>query len=697
MSVIAALSLVMLASSDLSAGPADNVLSALYGGHKVRARIGKAPAGKMMLLIDGRPEPLFWASLSSGGEDYRRAGMNAVLAELVYPGKDKTLEEAFQEWNRLLLDIKKQGLYAVIYIHNTIHASAGAIPWAFDDQWKRYVQAIVRRYRPVTNLIAWIFADEVADHLTYPDGAFRAFLRREYPSLEALNRAWDSRYASFEDIRLEYRNDRHGRPEESMATPSHPFGIGPKAFDSARFKAARVAEAHRLFEAAVREVDPDTPLFSGAHNLAWPITGIPEGWGAFFDFYPGNSGHDYGTHHIWAMDIGRGQNERPVMQMLLPERWDDPRWHTDARLLRGWMVESALHGAAGVTFWPWSFLGIDNRPGDRSSSRERIAVCREAIDTLRTSGIFEMLSQNTAAVLYQPYAEGWGAASQVYGVLRHPDEEPYILMDQLKFGTRYGQVDYLTHLDRADLNRYGVILAQFAPDLSARDIARLAAYVRKGGVLMADVGFDCIRAGKTVTAMSREARELFGIRKLAASAAGPGRFAATGHYSDLLGGLKPGEDSTDRLQQMALDVEPDTALPALQGPGKQGLYVNRLGKGYAIFCSVLAWSRWTASDPLFLKIHDALFARRARIELIGDQSKDRPQSFFSDTEASLFFTGYALQNRADAEKTVKVRVNRRLFSHRLPPRSVLLVNRGRSIPLGTGTWPAELGPKEMNP
>jgi len=241
----------------------------------------------------------------------------------------------------------------VIYLHNSIHASAGATPWAFDAAWRRYVQAIVQRYRPMPNLVGWVFSDEYGDALTYPQEAFRAFLRQEYPTLEALNAAWKTPYAGFDEIRLEYQRDGLGRPEESMAQPEFPLGLGPKAFDSARFKIAHTAWANRQFEEAIREVDAVTPLWSGANNLGWPIPQIPPSWGAFLISTRKTPGTNMLTHHVWALDLGRGPNARPAMQMLLPEHFTHFNWHLDARVFRGWIMESALHGAAGVTVWPW--------------------------------------------------------------------------------------------------------------------------------------------------------------------------------------------------------------------------------------------------------------------------------------------------------------------------------------------------------
>ncbi len=706
--------LLALATAGIRAETALTPLEQLCAGHKVEACIARAPSGKIMLLIDDEPQPLFWANLTSGQDpNYRRAGFNTVFAELGYPGPgdDAPLEQQFRAWDNVLLNIKERGLYVIIYIHNSIHAHAGEVPWAFDRSWRDYVQAIVRRYRGVTNLIGWCFSDELADALPYSDEAFRVFLKNEYDSIKALNAAWSSDFSDFDQIKLEYQRDGHGRPEKSMVTPAFPFGIGPKAFDSARFKVNHIAYANEQFEAVIREVDPITPIWSGANNIGWAATQIPTTWGAFFDFYPGFSGDDYDTHHVWMVDIGRGPNLRPAMQMLLSENSSSYNWHLDARVIRGWMVESALHGAAGVTFWPWSFLGVDNRTGDRSSSTERIDMCGMTIRMLEASGIFEMLPRPTIAVMYQPYAEGWGALSQVYGVLRYPSKEPIALFRELKYGTKYGQIDYLTnhHLDRADLAGYGVILAPFTADLSTEQMDRLAEYVHGGGVLLADIGFGCVQAGKVVTGMTDQAKRLFGIRGLKVSYAAPGRWVATGAYSELLGGLRKDVDATQKLHEMVLDATPSTSKAALKGPGGQGLYVNRFGKGYAIFCSALAWSSPNSTDPLMRKIHEALFARRAGISMasLNAGQPSRPGEFepawekavqepyfASGCEIVRYSKGYALHNRLDAHATIQVRSNDKLEEHTLAPRSVILVKRDQIIPLGSGVWPVVLGPKQ---
>ena len=289
-------------------------------GKKVKASFGKAESGKRVFMIDDQPQPLFWANISTGNNEYRKAGLNTVFGEIVYHTKNKRdLEANLQDFDQFLSEVQDKGFFVIIYIHNSIHEMAGKKPWAFDKQWKEYVQNIIRRYKGVTNLIGWAFSNRPGDNMNFPDTAFQKYLREKYRNIDQLNKAWASNYKGFADISLAYDNKGHGRPKSDILQADVPFGIGAKAFDSANFKLSRVDNGHKVFEETVRQIDADTPLWSGAHNLGWPSTQVPKDWGMFFDLYPGASGHDMETHHVWAMGFGRGANLRPALQMLLPE------------------------------------------------------------------------------------------------------------------------------------------------------------------------------------------------------------------------------------------------------------------------------------------------------------------------------------------------------------------------------------------
>ncbi len=675
----------------------DKALKELYTGHKLRAQIIPAPGGKVMMTIDGRPQPLFWADLCDWTDPrYRRAGFNTVHLILGHGDGSAPLEKSFESWDKSLLDIKRRGLYVIIFIHNSVLESAAERPGVPDDKWKKYVQTIIRRYRGVTNLVGWNFCDEMGDVIPTDGSDFQSYLAGDYGSIGNLNRSWRTSYRAFEDIKLEYQRGGKGRPEESMRQPEFPFGVGPKAFDSARFKLSRIHYSLKQFEAAVREVDKSTPMWTGAHNLGWPATQIPTGWGCHFDFYPQFSGNDFDTHHVWMVDVGRGGNTRAALPMMMVEHSESYNWHLDARVLRSWMIEGAFHGASGATFWPWSFLAIDARAGDRSTRTERVDMLGTTIRALESSGIFSMRPEPTIAVMYQPYAEGWGNMSQVYGLLREPTGEPLPLMEALKFGTKYGQADYLTpqDIERVDLDRYGVVLAPFSADIPSEQMASLTRYVENGGVLFTDVGFGCIQAGKTVIGMTDAAKRLFGLSDLRVSSDKPGNYVATGEFPGFLRGIAKG-DSTQVYCKFTVDATPTTAVAALKGPGGQGLYVNRLGEGYAVFCTALGWADSVAGEPVLRKLHNALFSRRAKIEMV-EPSGDAGQHgvhFAENCEIAAFAQGYAVQNRGNVEREIGVRVGNQTRKHTLSPYTAVVVKGDEVIPLGIAAWPVELGPK----
>ncbi len=684
------LSLSLAWVSDSPASQSD-VLAKLYEGKKINANVAKTSSGKVMFFIDGKPTALFWANLTEGNRQYKRAGMNTVFAELYYPEKKSEINDVLRKFDQLLLRIKERGLYVIIYTHNTVHERAGDEPWDMGDKWESFISEVVKRYSGVTNLIGWNFSDENGDHITYPRSMFQDYLRKEYSTISKLNSVWKTKYVSFKDINLEYKNSGYGRPDSGMISVNFPYGLGPKAFDSASFKLWRVRSAHKRFEEVIRKHDKNTPIFGGANNLAWPVTQIPSKWVTYFDFYPGFSGPDLQTHHIWILDIGRGPNIRPAIQMFLPEHSANFDWHLDARVIRGWMVESAIHGASGITFWPWRFLAEEERKGDKSTPIQRIDMTGMTIRALKESGIFEMLPDPSIAVLYEPYAHGWGSASQVYGLLPQPYNEPWIFMSELRFGTSYGQVEYLTNdsLKNADLDRYGVIIAPFAVGIDVAAIKKLSEYVSKGGILFADTGFSSITGGKTLTSMHNKAKDLFGIRKLKKSRNKKGLYRVTKYFKEIFGELEGVKGETDRYREMTLDVETTSARAVLKGPQEQGMYVNKYGKGYAIFLSALGYMEPTVFDELLRYMHQNLFSRRALIELVDkpDWKKVSARPFYSpDFEIAKYKNGFAVQNLTENQREVLIKGCGDECSFRLEGKSVLLVNRGEIIPLGSGIW-----------
>lgn len=650
--------------------------------------------GKMTVLKDGKTDPLFFACLAPHSDQYFGTGFNTVFYEL-YSAKalGKTEEETWQMWEKDLAEIAEAGAKVIIYIHNSRHVREANYVMDLDDAWKADVQKIVRRFKDQPNLIGWNFSDEPGDFVGYPVEEYRKFLERKYGSIEALNKAWESEYKDFSEVGLDRERNGVGLPLPSMANKSYPLGLSTKAFDSAEFKLWRVNSVHEMFAKVVREIDPKTPLWSGAQNLGWAEVAVPAGWGAFEDAYPTYTGNDWATHHIWTMDILRGQNYRPVLPMLMTET-DRPdassKWILDPRVWEGWGVQGALHGSSGVTVWPWGLLAETNIQNQKATPSERAQVFRNMTERLKKSGIFELKPDNSVAVLFQPYAEGWAGISQVYGLLAQPTGEPVGILEQLKFGTASGSVDYLTNpsLMAADLNSYGVLFAPFSADIPEDIQTKLKEFVTNGGILLSDVGFSCKNGGGRLFDMTAGAKELFGIKELK-----PLKIEGAWKLVN-----KPALLSEVNLsptlqlsEKGAVAVTPSTAEAIYAGPGGQGLYINKVGKGFALFYSGLLWDRAPMQNPDIRNIHRALVKNRARITKEDPAQETSLESLAQDYQIFKYDKGFAVGNLTDKEIQAEVSVSGKKYKQTLAPYEAVLVNEdGTKASLGIGFFPADV-------
>ena len=88
-------------------------------------------------------------------------------------------------------------------------------------------------------------------------------------------------------------------------------------------------------------------------------------------------------------------------------------------------------------------------------------------------------------------------------------------------------------------------------------------------------------------------------------------------------------------------------------------------------------------------LHNALFARRKRIELLNRSNSDNvgKVAYAGNYEIIRYKNGYAVQNRSSEHMSMRVKVGSESNHHRLSPRSVILVTEEEIIPLGTGIWP----------
>jgi hypothetical protein len=682
-------------------------LAILHPARSDSSTVGKSPFafgpnanGKVTTLKSGSTWPVFFICGTNGGEDHKKAGFNTVFYELyadVSPeSSGKTYAELFEMWRQDLQEIKDRGYAVIIYIHNHNHDRDRRGFFSLDEEWKGRVRRFVEEFKDLPNLAGWAFSDEPSDHIGYPVEEFRMFLKNKYATIQDLNSAWNAAFGSFEEIVLSYRdkdgNKGTGIPGPEAVDSAYVLGVSRKSFDAADYKLWRVRTAHKTFEAVVRTVDQKTPLWSGAHNLAWAATQVPEGWGAWCDAYPTYSGNDWFTHHVWFQQILRGQNYRPVIPMLMIETSKpdlSDKWNLDPRVWGGWMVQGALQASSGVAFWPWALLGEEYSENEVADAAKRLEFCAGTISKLEKSGVFEMKAENTIAVLYQPYAEGWAGQSQVYGLLANTGDEPLGLIEALTFGTPSGSVDYLTNdtLLAANLETYGVILAPFAADIPPEVLERLSEYVRKGGILVADMGFSAKNADGHLASMTSGAKELFGISKLKASRMeGPWTISQRLPSPLKKAGLTLAPGHSLRAQ---LSVDPSKAKAVIEGPSGQGLFVNAVGSGYAYYFSGKLWDRQIMANEVIGRIHLALFKNRSQIEKL-DAADHPPMPGMANGGYQLFnySSGFAVANLTDQEKDVRFKVRGGEVALRLAPGKAYLSQGGDPVEIGSAFFPA---------
>jgi len=666
-----------------------------------KIRFGLNHNGKNTTLLGEETFPLFFACGTNGNGDHKATGLNTIFYELYADtapeSGGRSYAELYEMWTRDLSKIAQEGYQVIIYIHNTNHDRDKRGFFPFDEEWRLRVTKMVETFKSLPNLAGWAFSDECGDHVGYPVTEFREFLKKRYSDITKLNVAWESKYNAFDEIALPYLDkdgsSGTGIPTQDILNHKYPLGVSRRAFDAADFKLFRVRNAHKIFEDLVRKVDPITPLWSGAHNLAWAATQVPPGWGAWHDAYPTYSGDDWLTHHAWFQGILRGQNFRPVLPMLMVETSNSSlaaKWNLDPGTWGGWMTQAALLGSSGAAFWPWSLLAEARAPEEKASAEERRRFLGTTIKQISQSDLFEMLPQNTVAVLYEPYAEGWAGVSQVYGLLPKPTRTPLGLFQNFAFGTFVGGVDYLT-VDTAlaaDLESYGVILAPFAADIPPALQTKLDQFVKKGGILVADIGFSSKNADGNVVSMTPSARELFGISSLTASRIErkwtlanpvPAPFSKASFVADFDFSIKG-----------LVGVSATTAQPVFQGSDGQGLFVNRVGDGLAFFYSGIMFDPETMSNPNIKTFLREVLSNRARILRVADnQAAVSPKEIYSKSVQMLKFSdGFAIANLTDESVNATLLVDGVQYSKLLEPRAAYLNRNGEFRCISSAFFPA---------
>jgi beta-galactosidase len=370
----------------------------------------------------------------------------------------------------------------------------------------RFLREIAARYQGADNLVGWdcwnelrwmVNADAYVCFCPNTLAAYRAFLGRRYGDLEGLNRAWQRRYVSWEDV----------YPPKAPGGEGYAIPLYTDTFAWAEFLTWRAAETCRWRYQALRAGDPQHPIL--AHCAA--PTPMPRGRGyepptaRGNDWFNADQLEGYGSSHFpnWGgsefsdEDIGiriecvrsaaggkvHWLSELQGGQSNIGLTFGSPV--TGAQQQR-WVWNGYARGAKAIIFWCWrdevfsaesSGFGIIGHDGH---TEERLKYMRRTSDILSKYGaLLEAYQPDPAPVglLFTPQTPvvDWSVYGQTTKLgaafMRYARA-----LEQL--GIPYEVIES-RHLD--GLDRVKLLIMPAAVTVSPEEERRLLDYVAAGG------------------------------------------------------------------------------------------------------------------------------------------------------------------------------------------------------------------------
>ncbi|HWQ13124.1 MAG TPA: beta-galactosidase [Roseiflexaceae bacterium] len=361
---------------------------------------------------------------------------------------------------------------------------------AYREHAARLVERLAERYKDHPALALWHVDNEYACHFAEDFSpaaatAFRAWLRRRYGTLEALNAAWGS--AFWGQIYAEWDEIEPPRRAPYMVNPGHQL-------DWKRFSSDAFLECFEEQKAILRRITPDVPIttnFMGFHKpldyWRWAATEDV----VANDAYPDPADPRWAVGAAMACDLmrslGGGRPWILMEQAVGHVNWLQRNATKPPGMMRLGSLQAVARGADGVMFFQWrqsragseQFLAsiVPHSGPESRAFREVAALGAElgALAELRGSRV-----PARVAILFD--WESWWALE-----IEGKPSADLRLMDQVHafyapLWERNITVDFAR--PDADLSRYALVLAPnlfLVGEVAARN---LEGYVAGGGTLV---------------------------------------------------------------------------------------------------------------------------------------------------------------------------------------------------------------------
>lgn len=436
--------------------------------------------------------------------------------------------------------------------------------WNDDEKINEHVQEIADRHVGARKHGVYVYSlgDENDTHgaCAHPEclKAYRAWLKSQYGTIEALNTSWASEYESFDDIELYKEGDINA---QTALNDGHPA----RWYDRQAFKRYNYAHYCHRYAEAYAEMDPKA------------ITGF-EGAGGLGDDY-----HEIISQvGFWGPYPSIGDD---IIRSLAPRSLITSNWmgyHREALPMVEKMWRMISNGYHGVWWWRWDnigrfhgFLAPDFHPWDDTSQPviDEMRDIRNGVGTFMLNA--EMPHDGIALLYSMPSAYAGESPPRRRG--QQANAHLGFLNATQDIGLQAHYVCDDTVID-GDLNDGDerVLLLPMCRAISDAVAEEIRQFVEEGGLVIADVR-PGIRDGHIKPRSSGVLDDVFGISQDPAE----------------LGGLERGEietsvdlDGTRVDLSLAADTDPDLKLAGANAladfDGTPLVAVHEYGQGHAV-------------------------------------------------------------------------------------------------------------------